>query len=66
MSFPAATRRRWGIESGDVVGYLDLGEAVVIVKGGIRALRRSLLEGLTEADWQQARKGFGDPSLANE
>jgi len=66
MSLPAATRHRWRLDDGGDVGYLDLGDAVVIVPGDIRRLRRLLLEAVTEDDWQRAAEGFGDPDLANE
>lgn len=66
MSLPAAARRRWGLEVGGEVGYLDLGDAVILVPGGVDALRRSLLDAITEEDWEQARQGFGDVELANE
>jgi bifunctional DNA-binding transcriptional regulator/antitoxin component of YhaV-PrlF toxin-antitoxin module len=66
MSLPALPRRRWGLEAGGEVGYLDLGDAVVIVPGGAAALRRSLLERISDADWRAAHGGFGDPDLATE
>lgn len=66
MSLPAAARHRWHLDEGGEVGYLDLGEAIVLVPGGVRAVRRQLLEAVTEEDWQAAREGFGDPELANE
>jgi bifunctional DNA-binding transcriptional regulator/antitoxin component of YhaV-PrlF toxin-antitoxin module len=66
MSLPAATRRRWRLGAGGNVGYLDLGDAVVIVPGGAKRLREQLLGAVTEADWHDAAAGFGDPDLANE
>ena len=66
MSLPAAARRRWGLQDGGEVAYLDLGDAVVLVRGDIASLRRQLLESLTEDDWAMARTGFGDPDLATE
>lgn len=66
MSFPAAARRRWRLEKGGRVGYLDLGDAVVILPGGLEKVRRKLLETITEEDWRVASEGFGDPDLANE
>ena len=66
MSLPASARRRWRLDGGGEVGYLDLGDAVVIVPGDIRRLRRLLLEAVTEDDWARASEGFGDPDLANE
>jgi bifunctional DNA-binding transcriptional regulator/antitoxin component of YhaV-PrlF toxin-antitoxin module len=66
MSLPATARRRWGLDVGGEVGYLDLGDAVVLVPGGIEALRSSLLDTLTDDDWKRVRNGFGDSELANE
>lgn len=66
MSLPASTRHRWGLDEGGDVGYLDVGDAVVIVPGGIDQIRRLLLEAVSDADWDEARAGFGDPDLANE
>ncbi|MHB1710055.1 MAG: AbrB/MazE/SpoVT family DNA-binding domain-containing protein [Acidimicrobiales bacterium] len=66
MSLPALPRHRWGLDTGGEVGFLDLGDALVIVPGGVSALRRSLLEQLDETDWLVVREGFGDPDLASE
>lgn len=66
MSLPASTRRRWGLDEGGEVGYLDVGDAIVLVPGGVDALRRQLLASVTDADWNEARLGFGDVDLATE
>ena len=66
MSLPSATRRRWSLGEGGEVGYLDLGDAVIIVPGGVKRLRKQLVSAVTVNDWQQASEGFGDPDLANE
>jgi bifunctional DNA-binding transcriptional regulator/antitoxin component of YhaV-PrlF toxin-antitoxin module len=66
MSLPASTRHRWGLDEGGEVGYLDVGDAVVLVPGGVDRLRAALLTAVTDADWEAARSGFGDPELANE
>jgi bifunctional DNA-binding transcriptional regulator/antitoxin component of YhaV-PrlF toxin-antitoxin module len=66
MSLPAGVRRRWRIEEGGDVGYLDLGDAVLLVPGGVQRVRAELLSAVTERDWDDARGGFGDPELANE
>ncbi len=66
MSLPASARHRWGLDDGGEVGYLDIGDAVVIVPGGLAQLRRELLESVSASDWDDARAGFGDPDLANE
>ena len=66
MSLPASARHRWGLDEGGEVGYLDIGDAVILVPGGVTKLRRELLEGISEEDWGQARSGFGDRDLVNE
>jgi bifunctional DNA-binding transcriptional regulator/antitoxin component of YhaV-PrlF toxin-antitoxin module len=66
MSLPASARHRWGLDEGGEVGYLDIGDAVILVPGGVNKLRRELLEGITKEDWDIARTGFDDPELANE
>jgi len=66
MSLPATARHRWGLDEGGEVGYLDIGEAIVIVPGGVKKLRAALLEAVSDADWGRARDGFGDPDLINE
>lgn len=66
MSLPAAARRRWHLGSGGEVGYLDLGDAVLLVPGGVASLRRLLLDSITDDGWADAASGFGDPELANE
>jgi bifunctional DNA-binding transcriptional regulator/antitoxin component of YhaV-PrlF toxin-antitoxin module len=66
MSLPASTRHRWGLDDGGEVGYLDIGDAVLLVPGGVDQLRAALLDAVSDADWEAARAGFGDPELANE
>lgn len=66
ISLPATARRRWGLDCGGKVGYLDIGNAVLLVPGDVEKLRRELLESVTDQDWQLARAGFGDSDLANE
>ena len=66
MSLPSSARHRWGLDDGGDVGYLDLGDAVLIVPGGTAAVRRVLLEQVSAQDWDEARAGFGDDALASE
>ncbi len=66
MSLPAAPRHRWGLDAGGEVGYIDLGDAVVLVPGGVARLRSALLDALGEDEWREVRAGFGDPELADE
>jgi hypothetical protein len=66
MSLPSPARHRWGLDEGGDVGYLDLGDAILIVPGGTAAVRRKLLDQVTDEDWERARAGFGDDELASE
>jgi bifunctional DNA-binding transcriptional regulator/antitoxin component of YhaV-PrlF toxin-antitoxin module len=66
MSLPSSARHRWGLDDGGDVGFLDLGDAIVIVPGGTAAVRRGLLDQVTAEDWDDARAGFGDEELASE
>ncbi len=66
MSLPAAARRRWGLQDGGDIAYLDLGDSVILVAGRVESLRRELLESVADEDWELARTGFEDPDLATE
>ena len=66
MSLPASARHRWGLEEGGVLTYLDLGDAVILVPGGVEGLRRSMVESVTSEDWDAARAGFADADLVSE
>jgi len=66
MSLPAAARRRWHLSDGGEVGYLDLGDVLLLVPGGVGALRRELLDAINDDDWRHAAVGFGDPEIAGE
>ena len=66
MSLPAAARRRWSLNSGGSVGYLDLGEAIVIVPGGTDVLRSELLSTIDDEVWAAAADGFGDDDLKSQ
>lgn len=66
MSLPANARRRWGLEHGGDVGYVDLGDAVVLLPGGADQLRALLVSTVGDDDWAAARNGFGDPDLADQ
>ena len=66
MGLPSSARHRWGLDEGGDVGYLDHGGAVVIVPGGTAVLRRTLLDAVTDDDWDRARTGFGGDELVTE
>ena len=66
MSLPASARHRWGLDEGGSVGFLDVGEAIVLIPGGVARLRSAALEAVSDDDWADAQTGFGDPELATE
>lgn len=47
MSLPADARHRWDRDGGDV-GYLDLGGSVLLVPGGVAALRRQVIDAIPD------------------
>ena len=65
MSLPAQARHRWGLADGGEVGWVDLGDMLVLLPGGVDAVRAGLLDQITSDDWEAAKAGFGDPELAN-
>ncbi len=66
MSLPASARHRWGLDDGGSVGFLDAGAVILLIPGGIEALRAAALDAVSDGDWAHARMGFGDPELASE
>ena len=66
MSLPAAARHRWALDHGGRIGYLDLGDAIVLVPGGVDELRRELFGQITDDVWEAAARGFGDSDLATQ
>jgi bifunctional DNA-binding transcriptional regulator/antitoxin component of YhaV-PrlF toxin-antitoxin module len=65
MSLPAELRRRWGIDQGGEVGFIDLGEAALIVPGGVGAARAELRRVLRER-YDEGLVAIGDPDLADQ
>ena len=66
-NLPAGLRHRWGIEEGGEVAFVDLGEAALVLPGGIAEarteLRRVLL--LTGA-YDAAVAAIDDPDLVDQ
>lgn len=64
-SLPAELRHRWGIDQGGEVGFIDLGNAALVVPGGVVGARSELRAVLRD------RYGAGigaidDPDLADQ
>lgn len=64
-SLPADLRRRWGIESGGEVGFIDLGDAALIVPGGAAAARAELRRVLRDR-YQSGLDSVDDPDLVDQ
>ena len=64
-SLPAELRHRWGIDDGGEVGIIDLGDAALIVPGGVARAREELRRILR--DRYEAGVGeIEDPDLADQ
>jgi hypothetical protein len=66
MSLPAQAWHRWGLDDGGEVGWVDLGDLLLLVPGGANQARAALLDQVTADDWSEAAAGFGDGELANQ
>ena len=66
MSLPAVARHRRGLDDGGSIGFLDVGDAIVLIPGGVDQLRDAALDAVSDSDWVEARGGFGDPAMASE
>jgi bifunctional DNA-binding transcriptional regulator/antitoxin component of YhaV-PrlF toxin-antitoxin module len=64
-NLPAELRHRWGIEAGGEVGIVDLGDAALIVPGGIEVARRELRRVLRDR-YEAALADIEDPDLADQ
>lgn len=64
-SIPAELRHRWGIAGGGEIGFIDLGEAALIVPGGTEAARAELRRVLRER-YASGVEAIEDPDLADQ
>ena len=64
-SLPAELRRRWGIDKGGEVGFIDLGDAALVVPGGVTAARRELHRVLAER-YEEGLVALEDPDLSDQ
>jgi bifunctional DNA-binding transcriptional regulator/antitoxin component of YhaV-PrlF toxin-antitoxin module len=64
-SLPAELRRRWGIDGGGEVGFIDLGGAALIVPGGVEAARAELRRVLRDR-YDEGLASIDDPDLAEQ
>lgn len=64
-SLPADLRHRWGIESGGEIGFVDLGDAALVVPGGVDVARRELRRVLRDR-YAKGLAAIEDPDLADQ
>jgi bifunctional DNA-binding transcriptional regulator/antitoxin component of YhaV-PrlF toxin-antitoxin module len=64
-SLPAELRRRWGIEQGGEVGFIDLGDAALVVPGGVVVARQELRRVLKER-YDAGLASIDDPDLSDQ
>lgn len=64
-SLPAELRRRWGIEQGGEVGFIDLGDAALVVPGGAATARQELRRVLRDR-YDVGLASIDDPDLADQ
>lgn len=64
-NLPAELRHRWGIAAGGEVGIIDLGDAALIVPGGIDVARGELRRVLRDR-YEDAIAHIDDPELADQ
>jgi bifunctional DNA-binding transcriptional regulator/antitoxin component of YhaV-PrlF toxin-antitoxin module len=64
-SLPADLRHRWGIEAGGEVGFIDLGDAALVIPGGVTVARRELRRVLRDR-YDNGIAAIDDPDLADQ
>ena len=64
-SLPAELRHRWGIEAGGEIAFIDLGDAALIVPGGIAAAKAEVRRVLHER-YEAGLASLADTDLADQ
>lgn len=64
-SLPAELRHRWGIDEGGEVGFIDLGDAALIIPGGVSAARSELRRVLADR-YERGIAALEDADLADQ
>ena len=64
-SLPADLRHRWGIEQGGEISFIDLGDAALVVPGGVQVARRELHRVLRER-YAEGLAAIDDPDLTDQ
>jgi bifunctional DNA-binding transcriptional regulator/antitoxin component of YhaV-PrlF toxin-antitoxin module len=64
-SLPSALRHRWGIEGGGDISFVDLGDAALVLPGGMDRAKAELRAVLAER-YEAAVADIADPDLADQ
>lgn len=64
-SLPADLRHRWGIDDGGEIAFVDLGDAALIVPGGLEVARSELHRVLSER-YEEGIAAIDDADLADQ
>lgn len=64
-SLPADLRHRWGIEAGGEIAFIDLGDAALVLPGGVEVARLELRRVLRER-YAHGIAAIDDPDLADQ
>lgn len=65
-SLPASLRHRWGIEGGGEVAFIDLGDAALVLPGGVATARAELRRVLLGGAYNDAVAAIEDPDLVDQ
>lgn len=65
-SLPAELRHRWGIDRGGEVAFIDLGDAALILPGGLDAARAELRRALGAGAYERGVDELDEPDLADQ
>lgn len=60
-----ATGHRWGIDEGGEIGFIDLGDAALIIPGGVSAARHELRRVLADR-YEIGVAALEDPDLVDQ
>jgi bifunctional DNA-binding transcriptional regulator/antitoxin component of YhaV-PrlF toxin-antitoxin module len=64
-NLPSELRHRWGIEQGGEVGIIDLGDAALVVPGGIETARHELRRVLRDR-YEAGLAAIADADLSDQ
>jgi bifunctional DNA-binding transcriptional regulator/antitoxin component of YhaV-PrlF toxin-antitoxin module len=63
-SLPAELRHRWGIEEGGSVAFIDLGDAALVLPGGMETAKAEVRRVLAAGSYSVGLAAVNDPELA--